>query len=193
MGEYDSFQVTESGFANSDGESGLCCSVDDGTLVVKAVKDSNGINVSGLTKLKIYCPDENYKSIVLSCGSGSVQVENLMADSLEAENNSGEMEITGRFSQLTVNNGSGTMDIVCITMPDMVNLKGGSGGITLALPEDGDFLLKLNKGSGIFKSDFSLLTTEDGNYLYGKGTCQITAETGPGRLNLTQTLTKESE
>lgn len=122
-------------------------------------------------------------SISLENVSGKCGFTNCVADSLSSETVSGTVEFSGQLNELDLNSVSANCTASLTNCPKEVKLECVSGDLTLYLPENCGFTVYHDAVSGDFNSEYST-TTSGNNYIYGDGSCRISADGISGDINI---------
>lgn len=101
------------------------------------------------------------------CTFGDCAVGTISLDTV-----SGDIRFGGTLNILECDAVSASCIITLLNTPQRVDMDGVSGDLDLTLPEDCGFTVSVDTGSGGFSSDFAT-TTQNGNYVYGDGSCRI--------------------
>lgn len=109
-----------------------------------------------------------------------------VCNNLDIESVSGSVDVRCALNSLECESVSGSCSIYPTNIPKQLNLESVSGSLILGIPEDVGFRVDLDSVSGKIRSDFGT-TFQDGQQVYGDGSCQIDAETVSGDIQILRT------
>lgn len=113
--------------------------------------------------------------------SGECTFTDCVTDTLSSETVSGSVEFTGQLNSLDLNSVSADCTAYITNAPREVQLECVSGDLTLYLPEGCGFTVSHDALSGDFNSEYSTISS-GGDYIYGDGSCRISAEGVSGNI-----------
>lgn len=131
------------------------------------------INISG-----IQASDIDMENV-----SGECSITNCTVDSFSSETVSGSVDFSGQLNKLDLNSVSADCTAYLTNSPKEIQLECVSGDLTLYLPETCGFTVSQDAVSGHFNSEFST-TSSGGDYIYGDGSCRITADGISGDITI---------
>ena len=125
----------------------------------------------------------------LEVGSGGLKGGTFDVTELVAEVGSGGVRLSGvKTNRLRVEAGSGGSDVQLLAAVSDVALEGGSGGVTLRLPESTSAAVDIEASSGSIHSDFEVssarLERRELHGTIGSGEGKIRIESGSGTVRL---------
>lgn len=120
------------------------------------------ISVQGLT----------IDEVDLDTAGGESRLEDCTLGKAEVDTASGNLYLTGALENLEYDSASGSLEAELTNVPSKISMDTASGSLTLKLPKDAGFTVKMDTLSGKFRSDFET-TQSGGRYLCGDGACQI--------------------
>ncbi len=126
-------------------------SVDGSEGDVNAGTGSGGIEIRGVKGTELRA----------STGSGSVEVNGAEVERFEASTGSGGVRVESlRADDVRASTGSGSIRLDLTRVPRSTTVRTGSGGATLALPNNPNVEVDVNTGSGGISSDFPVTMDE---------------------------------
>lgn len=159
-------------------------SVKDGVLTITDRNETN-LGFSTSTDLEISCPAQDFYSISVTCTNGTVDGNGLQAKTLSVESTVGDIDVSGIFEAVNLNNHNGNVKVSCSQMPKSISSNVTVGDITLNLPENEGFSLMLDSAAGNMDCDFAL--QKDGEkYIYKDGSVPVTVDITNGDLTIHQ-------
>jgi hypothetical protein len=159
-------------------------SVKDGVLTVTDRNKTN-LGFSTSTDFEISCPVQGFDSISVTCTNGAVDGNELQAKTLSVESTVGNIDVSGKFEAVNLNNQNGNVKVSCSQMPKSLSSNVTVGDITLNLPENEGFSLMLDSATGNINCDFAL--QKDGEkYIYKDGSVPVTVDITNGDLAIHQ-------
>ena len=128
-------------------------------------------------------------SVNLEVGSGGLKGGTFDVTELVAEVGSGGLRLSGvKTNRLRAEAGSGGSDVELLAAAPDVAMEGGSGGVTLRLPESTSAAVDIEASSGSIQSDFEVKTARlerrELHGTIGSGTGRIRIESGSGTVRL---------
>jgi lia operon protein LiaG len=125
----------------------------------------------------------------LEVGSGGLKGGTFDVTELVAEVGSGGVRLSGvKTNRLRVEAGSGGSDVQLLAAVSDVSFEGGSGGVTLRLPESTSAAVDIEASSGSIQSDFEVssarLEQRELHGTIGSGAGKIRIESGSGSVRL---------
>ena len=123
----------------------------------------------------------------LNLSSGEIEAGFTGAETkLESEVSSGEMEVSGNFTQVNAENKSGETSISSGLLPDSIVADVRSGEINLFVPQTQEgFTVRYSTTSGYFKTDFVRdYDQEDGTLTVGEGISIFDFHISSGEISL---------
>lgn len=175
------------------------------TLIIKYSKPSIRIGfISTPDKdLDVIFPAGWYcDNLDLSTVSGSVNITLLSANEIELESVSASCKLDCTAKDVSLNTVSGKVEyhgevetlecesvsadcsvILLDSVPERLTLNAVSGDLIVGMTETMGFSATLDSLSGNIYSDFNT-TTQNGKKIYGDGSCQISADTVSGNINI---------
>ena len=125
----------------------------------------------------------------IDTGSGAVSGRDIEADEVEVDTGSGRIQLAGvRARDISLDTGSGAIGLGLLTDIDRLNVRTGSGSVTLAVPATLNADLRASTGSGRITVDLPMQSVErrrsnlSGRIGEGGGTIRIV--TGSGRITV---------
>lgn len=134
---------------------------------------SAGMNVSGLS-----CKELDLNNVSGTCSFEECQIKDLSMETV-----SGRISYSGTLTNLDCDSVSADCTIYADNSPASIDMDGVSADLILYLPEDCGFRVTMDSLSKKFSSDFST-TVQNGSYLYGDGSCRITADSVSGDITI---------
>lgn len=119
--------------------------------------------------------------------SGDCRFVNCQIDELELDTASGKVAFSGTLNSLVCDAASADCVIHVTNVPRHIEMNSASGDLELMLPENCGFTLDLTALSGSFRSDFTT-TSQNGNYVFGDGSCRINVSALSGNVNIRKAL-----
>lgn len=159
-------------------------SVKDGVLTITDRNKTN-LGFSTSTDLEISCPVQDFDSISVTCTNGAVDGNELQAKTLSVESTVGDIDVSGKFEAVNLNNQNGNVKVSCSQMPKSLSSNVTVGDITLNLPENEGFSLMLDSATGNIDCDFALQKNGE-KYIYKDGSVPITVDITNGDLTIHQ-------
>lgn len=141
------------------------------TVTINSV--SAEMNVSGLS-----CEQLDLNNV-----SGTCSFEECLVKDLSLETVSGRIAYSGTLTNLDCDSVSADCTIYADNSPASIDMDGVSADLILYLPEDCGFRVSMDSLGKKFSSDFST-TVQNGSYLYGDGSCRITADSVSGDITI---------
>lgn len=132
---------------------------------------------------KITCIDVTTSDLEMATTSGEVSTENTKADSINVDNVSGGVQLSGEFDRINVDTVSGETKLNCLSVPSKIEVDGVSGNIGISLPQNATFSASLDSVSGSIGSDFPG-TFNDDRITVGDGSLSIRCNTVSGNLRI---------
>lgn len=181
--------------------------VEDGTLKIRYSKRKIHLISFGTAdkELTVTLPKSIAESLSLvdfDTASARISVSGLDADSLQIDNASGRIEVSGTYRTVKIDSSSGSVScsgkianadiesasgrITLSPGPDWetISIDVASGNVDLFLPEDEDgFTVDYDKASGKFNCDFPILLVGK-NYCVGKGVRKLEVDAASGNLTI---------
>ena len=159
-------------------------------FVIESV--SAGVDVSGVYGVKtdlstvsgaIHCTDVENEQLVLSSTSGAIVSESNTTQKLNMDNVSGSIRAVGEYGKVDVETVSGSINLAFATMPDDLKAESVSGSVTVALPEDANFTVRLDTVSGKLNCAFPGKVGSD-LIVVGDGEAEYRFSTVSGNVNI---------
>ncbi len=129
------------------------------------------MNVTGLS-----CEELDLNNVSGTCSFKECRVKDLTMETV-----SGSIEYSGTLTSLDCDSVSADCTIYADNTPASIDMDGVSSDLILYLPEDCGFRVSMDSLGKKFTSDFST-TVQNGSYLYGDGSCRITADSVSGEI-----------
>ena len=153
--------------------------VSDVTGDLRIESGSGGVTVNGVRG----------GAMNLEVGSGGLKGGTFDVTELVVEVGSGGVRLSGvKANRLRLEAGSGGSDVQLLAAVSDVAVEGGSGGVTLRLPESTSAVIDIESSSGSIHSDFEVKTARlerrELRGTIGSGAGQIRIESGSGSVRL---------
>lgn len=136
----------------------------------------------------IYIESLEVDRFVHDGGSGNVEIHSLTANDSKIDLSSGNLEMYNYKGKLKGDVSSGNLNIEIAELVDSIDLDVSSGNIELDLPDDADFTLNGDVGSGTINYDFPLtMEKHEKKSFVGKhksGKHKIDLDVSSGRVNI---------
>ncbi len=148
-------------------------SIENGTLIIKDNSEANWrFFFSESTNLNLYCPDQYFDSVSLSCTSGSISGENLQAKSLDVGSTSADLAVSGKFETVSLKSVSGAItgenlkanSLSAKTTSGDINLSGAVDSVTFSSTSgkiNGENLQTKSLDAGSTSGDMNVTGTFD--------------------------------
>lgn len=131
----------------------------------------------------IHCTDVENEQLVLSSTSGEIVSESNTTQKLNMDNVSGSIRAVGEYGKVDVETVSGSINLAFATMPDDLKAESVSGSVTVALPEDANFTVRLDTVSGNLNCAFPGIVGSD-LVVVGDGEAEYRFSTVSGDVNI---------
>jgi DUF4097 and DUF4098 domain-containing protein YvlB len=159
-------------------------SVKDGVLTITDRNKTN-LGFSTSTDLEISCPVQDFDSISVTCTNGAVDGNELQAKTLSVESTVGDIDVSGKFEAVNLNNHNGDVKVSCSQMPKSFSSNVTVGDITLNLPKNEGFSLVFDSATGNMDCDFALHKSGE-KYIYKDGNVPLRIDITNGKLIIHQ-------
>lgn len=118
--------------------------------------------------------------------SGKLDAHDVNAAQLSLEAASGMIDVQGDFADsVSIHVASGEANVTCAkACPKSISAEMATGKVTLAIPDNTGFSVKLDKLVGSFNSDFPLAQQGDNRSRYGNGAASFNFDIATGSLTL---------
>lgn len=138
-----------------------------------------------LASADIKCTGISAEEIRLDTVSGDSRLTDCTVKRLTVENVSGNLDYAGSAEQIDCDMVSGNCTAILTAAPRSAELDSVSGDLSLTLPKGCGFTVEIDSVSGRFSSALPTIS-ERGRYVYGDGSCKITADTVSGNIILSE-------
>lgn len=115
--------------------------------------------------------------------SGTCVFNNCTVETLELDTASGDVLFQGSLGQMDCDAASANIILELSNVPRALDLDTASGDLSVVLPEDAGFTVKMDTMSGNFESNFET-TNRNGSYIAGNGRCRIDVDAMSGNVNI---------
>ena len=136
--------------------------------------------------------DVNGKRLSIRTGSGGATGSGITSDDLDISTGSGSVQFENiRAPRANLESGSGGIRAAFTAAVTSLDVRSGSGGVTISLPANTNVQVDAETGSGGIDTDFPMTLSQfDRNHVHGKigdGSGRIRISTGSGSVRLRKT------
>lgn len=117
--------------------------------------------------------------------SGRFDIQNCKIGELSMETVSGKVTMNGQVREVECESVSANCELELTNVPREISMEGVSGSLELTLPAEAGFTVKLDGLSKNLDTDFAV-TTRDGKYVAGDGSCKISIDGVSGNARIYQ-------
>ena len=153
------------------------------TVCVPADMDLDSVKIDNASGA-LECTGINSEKLIVDTASGGVKIESLSPD-VSIDHASGSLELVQNapIGNCTVDSASGSVKLDFAYVPEKLSLDSASGGVTICLPEDAGFRLRLDQASGGFDCELPVHQYDD-TYICGDESADFDIDISSGGLHL---------
>lgn len=116
------------------------------------------------------------KEVDFDGASGTCDFQDCVIGSLDVDAASGDITYTGSLKELDLDAASASFTGTFTENPNRLDLDGMSAELEITLPAEGGYTAKMDGMSGKLSSEGHLTKVQNGEHIYGDGSCRISLD-----------------